>query len=787
MSQPNPFQLQPLEPVNIKDTLMQYWRNWGWFLLSLVLCLTTAFIYLRYATTEYMVESAMVITDDNNGADLLQTGNVFSDLELFNTSKNIDDEIEILKGKTLMQHVIRKLNLQVTYQKKGKIRDSEVYGPTSPVKVSIIRFDSLEAGKKVTIKPLSAKEYTLSDGPHKAVYQFGQQVVLPWGTFFITSTQQLALSLNTDINIEFNSVKKTAAAYLGDLTITPVNKKGNVLKLSIVSNIPQKGIDVLNELIELYSLEAIENKNEIASKTISFIDDRLVYLVKELSGVEKDVENYKRQNDITDISSESQQYLQNTGDYDKKLSEYEIQINILSAIKQYISSAKNQDNLVPSSLSIQDVTLAQLISNFNQLQLQRKRALKSNFESNPVVINLTEQLVALRQNILENITNIQQGLTIARNALRSKNTKFESLKQHVPQVERQLLEIKRQQNIKESLYQYLLQKREEASLAKAAAVSNLNIIDKADVNDTPVKPRKPLLLMLACVVAFIIPVIVISLKKILKNKISTIDDVKHVGAPVLGEIVHTTLKETLVVKEGSRTVLAELFRLLRSKLQLSAAADKNKVFLVTSTMSGEGKTFFCVNMGATMALAGKKVIMLEFDLRKPMLLSGLTLSANTGITNYLVSGVTNIDELIMKVPGFDSLFVMGAGATPPNPSELILSEKNQELFGLLRERFDYIIIDSPPVGLIADAFNLSEFSDRTLYLIRYNYTFKKQTGLIKEIYEKNTLKNLMLVLNDGHQENINQYGYGYNYGYSYGYVSDEPERSWLKRLFKKNI
>lgn len=783
MSQPNPFQLQPLEPVNVKDVFLKYSRNWGWFLLSVIVCIIAAFLYLRYATTEYHIESTILITGDSKGSDLSQMGNLFSDLELFKSGKNIDDEIEVIKGKTLMQRVLHDLNIQISYHKRGNIKNTEVYGRSVPVKVLINRIDSSAYNKKIIINPVSATQFTLDDATGHSTYQFGRTIKRSYGTFTVYPAMPSDKLIKDEVMLEFNDMKKLVQSYLDNLTITPVNKNGNVLKLSLNTNVPLKGIDVLNKLVEYYNLENIENKNETAAKTIAFIDDRLVYLVKELSGVEKDVENYKKKNDVTDISSESQQYMQSTGDYDKKLGDYEIQISILQSIENYITSQKTQADLVPSSLTIQDPTLVELINSFNQLQMQRKRLLRSNYETNPVAVSLNDQILTLRNNIIEDIRNIKKGLMIARNSLSGKNIKFESLKKNVPSIERELLEIKRQQNIKENLYQYLLQKREEASLSKAAAVSNLRIIDRADADDIPVKPKRSIILLAALLAGLLIPISVISMLDMLNNKVSSVEDVSKINAPVLGEVIHTISQERFLIRKDSRTVFSEMFRLLRSKLYLSAPEQENVVLLITSTMSGEGKTFFSINMGATLALAGKKVIILEFDLRKPRLLTDMGLSAATGITNYLVSGSVSIDDLIRPVPGFDGLYIMGSGEIPPNPSELILNGKIAELFAVLRERFDHILIDSPPVGLIADAYNLSAFADRTLYMIRYNYTLKSQINIIKDIYDKKNLRNLMLILNDGRKKNMQGYG-SYGYNYSYGYTMDEQGPSLFERLFK---
>ncbi|TCC96813.1 GumC family protein [Pedobacter psychroterrae] len=781
MPEPNPFQLQPLEPVNVKDILLKYSRNWAWFALSLIFCMTLAVVYLKYAATQYRIDSTILIADDKNGSDLSKMGGLFSDLELFQSGKNIDDQIEVLKGKTLMQRVVRELNLQVIYEKRGNLKNTEIYGTALPIKVTSGRLDSAAFEKELVLKILSPTQYSLDDGADKGVYRFGETVNKPYGSFLITSTANLSSAGKGEILLHFRDIKSLVNDCLESLSITPVNKNGNVLKLSINHTVPQKGIDLLNKLIELHNLEAIENKNEIAAKTIVFIDDRLVYLVEELSGVEKDVETYKQKNDVTDISSESQQYLQNTVEYEQKLSEYDIQISILQSIQNYMTDSKGQTDLVPSSLSIQDATLTELINNYNQLQLQRNRLLKSNYENSPVAVNLAEQLVSLRQNILENIKNIKKGLAIARNSLQNKNTKFENLKQHVPSIERQLLEIKRQQSIKETLYQYLLQKREEASLSKAASVASVQIIDKADVDNIPVKPRRSVIIILAFMAALLLPVSGISLISLFNNKVSIIEDIKKIGAPVLGEILHAVQNERFLVRKENRTVLSELFRLLRSKLQISATEDKNKTILVTSTMSGEGKTFFCINMGATLALAGKKVVLLEFDLRKPKLLSDIGLSVTKGITNYLVSNKIELDDLITKVPDIDNLYVIGCGQMPPNPSELLLSERMNELFTILKEKFDHIIIDSPPVALIADTYSLAPFADRTLYLIRYNYTLKNQVGIVKEIFEEKTLKNMMLIMNDGRRENVPAYNYGYQY--NYGYEKKYEKKPWFKRIF----
>ncbi|MDX5436551.1 MAG: capsular biosynthesis protein, partial [Pontibacter sp.] len=394
-------------------------------------------------------------------------------------------------------------------------------------------------------------------------------------------------------------------------TVAPVNKEASVLTISLTDAVPEKGVTIINKLIEVYNKEAVEDKNQIAANTIQFIDERLTYLTEELSTVEKDVEAYKRQNELTDVSSEAKMYLERASEYNRQLSELEIQIDVLNSIETYLKNQKNQFELVPSTLSIQDATLLNLIGKFNELQLERQRLLRTTQPSNPIVLNVNEQLANLRVNILENLGNIKNSLTITRNNLRANSSQFESRIQKVPAIERELLEINRQQGIKEGLYLYLLQKREESALSLAATVSNSRVIDSAVAGDLPVKPKKQLIYLLAFLVGLGVPFAFIYVRDMLDDKVKEIKDIESVTAtPVLGEIAHNYSGETLVVTKESRGPVSELFRLIRANLQFATVGKENRVILVTSSMSGEGKTFFSINLAASLVLTGKKVVVI---------------------------------------------------------------------------------------------------------------------------------------------------------------------------------
>jgi len=585
---------------------------------------------------------------------------------------------------------------------------------------------------------------------------------------FTVEPAYIGKSIGRTISVKFNDIRKLGNSYSSVISVTPVNKTASVLTLSLVDPVPDKGIDIINKLIDVYNREEVEDKNLIASNTILFIDGRLKYLVRELSDVERDVERYKKKNEVTNVSSEAQDYLQNASDYTKRLADYDIQINVLESLEAYLHRPGRQYDLVPSNLSAQDVTLTSLIGKFNELQLERKRLLTAVQPESPIVAGLNEQISALRINILENLRNIKNEFVITKGKLKESSSSYESRIQNIPSIERDLLEIQRQKSIKEGLYTYLLQKREESAISLASTVSNSRIIDKAMAGDTPVKPQGQLIYLVAFVFGLGLPVAIIYIRDLLNDKVMCVDEVKGItGMPILGEIAHAQNEQTLVITQKSRSPISEMFRLIRSNLEFASIDNKNRVILVTSSMSGEGKTFFCLNLGASLALTGKRTILLEFDIRKAKLLRGLGIDeTKNGIVDYLVSEELGPLDLIQSVPEVENLFVIGAGPVPPNPGEMLLSKKISNLITTLESMFDYIIIDTSPVGLVADTFSLTKYSDMSIYMVRYNYTQKNQLGIIRDIYESKKLRNPFLVLNDAKRENTYGYGYGYGYGYN---------------------
>jgi tyrosine-protein kinase Etk/Wzc len=774
---------QPGEETDFQAVLFKYLRFWYLFLVGVLLCMAFGYFYLRYSTPMYNASSTILIKDYKKGPELF--GNAaFNELDLFNTAKNINNEIHILKSPDMMEQVLRELELNTSYYVEGRFKTSELYGAKLPIRMQIKELDSAMYGKTISLHIQQNNNFELEEEGEgiRSAHMFGQEIKKQWGTFTVLATSEIESTRSKSIQVRFNNVQKLAGSYQGKLNVSLVDKEASVLQVSLTDPVPEKGKDIISKLVQVYNREEVDDKNQIASNTIEFIDERLRFLTTELSEVEKDVEQYKQRYSLTDVSSEAQLYLQKASEYNQELAGHEIQMEILRSIESYLEQPENQFELVPSSLSLQDQTLMGLIMKFNELQLERQRMLRTSRQDHPIVQDMDEQLANLRLNILENLQNMQKGMQITLDRLQASSLQFESRIQKVPSIERELLEINRQQGIKQGLYLYLLQKREEAALSLAAATPSSRVIIAARVGNAPVSPKRPLTYLIAFFIGMGIPFLFIYIRELLNNTVQERKEVERkTNTPILGEIAHKQEVENLVVTKESKTPVAELFRLVRSNLQFATAGKENKVILVTSSMSGEGKTFFSINLAASLALLGKKVVVLDFDFRKPRLAKNLGLPNDYGVTNYLISDSVEVEEVIKPSKIFDNFDLVGSGPVPPNPAELMQLPKVGNLIHALKNQYDYVIIDTSPVGQVADALSLSPFVDSSLYLVRYNYTDLNQLELIQDIYENKKLKHLMIVLNDA-KGNIG-YGYGYAYGYGYG---EEEERSWLKKMFYKS-
>lgn len=745
-----------------------YARYWYWFLLGIAIAIGCTVAYLRYlAVPKFLVTSTLLIKDNKATPDLSGAGK-FTASEAPQATKSVDDEIEVLKSKSLMLRVVNELSLNTSYYVQGRFKDVEVYERDLSIKLIINTLDSTAFDKTIVVQPTSNNSFLLNDHTGGSVsHEFGKQITASYGTFTIVSTsaytQQKGIE-SKKIIVRFRSPRSLVDEFSSNLTIAPIKKESNALLVSIVDALPERGKAVVSKLLDDYNKEALEDKNLAATSTINFLDNRLGSLTSELSGVESRVEKYKSQNEVADVSAQASSYVAQAGENTRKLSDWATQISVLESIEDYLrqSNGPGKSQLVPSTLGIQDQTLTGLITKFNDLQMERERMLRTAEPGNQIVQAMNEQITNLRSNILENLRNIKNGLVITSNSLKVNSRQFSSRIRSVPVIQRGILEITRQQAIKQTLYEYLLQKREEAALVLAATSSNSRVIDVATVDPYPVSPNKQLLYLVAVLIGIVVPFTGIFIKDLLNDKVQTRQEVEQLTrTPILGELAHSTDGNVIVTK-SNRSPAAETFRFIRANLSFAAGGRENKVLLVTSGMSGEGKTFFTINLGSSLVLAGKRVLLLELDLRKPALSQDLDLTSGPGLTDYLVSNDVLIHDLIKasnKIPG---LMVISSGPIPPNPAELMMSPKLGELLAELRLSFDYILLDTAPVGLVADALSLSSSVDSSIYLVRRNYTYKKQLAIIDNIYRNNSLKHTMIVLNDINGKDSYGYGYGYD-------------------------
>ena len=751
---------QKSDQKDIKGLVFKYLRYWYIFVIGVGIAVGAAMIYLRYATPMFVGETSILFKNEK-GSGPSETA-VFSDISMLNPQRNIDNEILMLKSKNLMERVVNELHLEISYIVEGSVRDIELYGKDLPLKIIPKEYAPSFYGKQIIIRFQDNNSFELKDGSNE-LYRFGQEIKKSYGTFTIVLHSEATFTEKSKpLKITFKNPKSVANGYASKLDVRPISKNVAALKISVVDPIPERATDLLSKLIEVYEDESIEDKNLIAKKSVDFIEDRLTYLTQELSSVEQNVEQYKQQYELTDVGTQGQEYMQAASANRKELEEVNVQIDVLRSIENYLKSQSgNEYELVPSTLSISDFTLSGLITSFNELQLERERMLRTSLPNNPIIININEQLENLRNNILENLKNIKNGLYITRRSLQAQSGLVGDKIQKVPVMEREFIEITRQQEIKQAIYLYLLQKKEESALSLASQVSNTRIIDQP-ISRGPVSPNKTNTVAYAGILGLFLPFLGLYLKDLLSNKIESRREVsKLTNTPILGEVCHDNSEELIVANANKRTPIAEMFRLLRTNLRFSLAGKENKVILVTSSKSGEGKTFFSINMGASLAGADKKVLIIEFDLRRPKMLKSLNLSKRKGLTEYLVGDVSSIDEVIRPSEVEKNMDVISAGALPPNPAEIILNEKVSQLIRDMRDRYDYIILDCPPVGMVADALTLNEHVDTTIYIVRYNYTEKDQIKIVDDIFENKKLKNTLIVLNDSKKLNGNNYVYGY--------------------------
>lgn len=777
-------QLQPArtEPsgLSLKDLYYKYSRFLPLVVLSVALSLLVAYLILRYSTPLYVSTGALIIQDERNP----RRGDEFEELFSSGSAKNIQSEIEYIRSRPLMDRVVKELNLNFSYYAVGKIKELNVY-KASPIVVEALEL--VDSSATFTLKLDFANDNAFRvNGEGTPLLTYGQTFKNPYGVFRV---MRHALGpVGSEYRVTWKPTSAVSGGFISHLLVAPRSQGTGILTLSLESDNPQLAADVINQLMIEYQEATVEDKNATTRQTLEFIDGRLRVISAELDSVTSHLLAYQRANNLIDLESQSSSYFTQLQETDKELSLQQLQLEMARSIEAYLSDKRNDFTTTPSTLGLTDNTLSTLISAYNVAQLSRKELVDANVpRTNPRVQQAEEQIEKLRQKILENLRVIRNNYGGSIADLRRKNLQVEGQIRSLPAKQQNLIEIKREQESKLAVYNLLQQKREESAISLAATISDTKVLDQAVANYNPVKPNRRNIQMIAIVVGLAIPALVIFVLEVTNDRVNSRADIERLtGATILGEVGHSFGKETLVVEANNRGIVSEQFRIIRSNLQYILNNIHKPVILVTSSFSGEGKSFISTNIGAVMALANKRTIVLEFDIRKPKILSQLGMPKKPGLINFLL-GKAALPDLPIPVEGHENLFVLACGPVPPNPAELLLDAKMDDLFTYLRQQFDVVIIDTAPVGMVSDAMTLSKFANATLYIVRQGYTHKKQVGLIDEFYHQNKLPKVSLILNDVKiRTGYGYYGYGrYGYGadsYSSGYFDAEPEPP--KGIFK---
>ncbi len=768
--------------LTIRDVFYKYVRFLPVFVLSVALALFGAYAYLRYATEIYSTGSTMLIKSDQQ-----QNGRSAKFDDIFGGGKgmNIQSEMEVLKSRGLMMRVVQKLDLQYNYNVIGKIKTLNIY-KTGPFLIQTEVLTDSSRAFSLKIKFNSENEFRVNDD--NTLIPFGKRFKNQYGTFRLIRVPQAGVS--KEYTIEYLPTSSAAGRYASAVMVSPKTVGTGILNLSMQGTNPNQCADIINQLMDEYGDYSKELKNQTSDQMIVFIDARLDYLGRELDSVQNILLKYIEENKLIDIEAQTGGYFENISTADKAINEELLKMNTADFIESYLKNKKNFFGavVVPSSLGLNDATLNELVNGYNKLQIQRQELLDGSVPANnPSVLETNGQIEKLRESLIENLSNIKRSYTKTIDALRKNSGTAQDQLQILPYKAKRYYELKRQVDNKQALYNVLQEEKEKTAITRASNIANSQIVERAYVSSTPIKPNRRSIQIMAILIGLTIPAAFIFGKEMLNDKVTTRFDVEKItAAPILGEIGHSYSEKVLIVNKTTRSMVAEQFRIIRSNLQYVIGKAERFTLLITSSFSGEGKSFLSTNVGGVLALAGKKTIILEFDIRKPKVLSGLNMEKGPGITNFLI-GKSELNELIRKVPDTENLYVLGCGPIPPNPSELLLSEKVAELFELLKKEFDVVIVDTAPVGMVSDAQTLSKFCDSTLYMVRQGHTFKKQITLIDEFYTQNKLPKVAVVINDVKlKTGYGYYGYGrYGYGYGYGYGSYYEEETPPLTFFEK--
>lgn len=768
----------------LKELIFQYLSYWPWFVASLILCLIAAKIYLHYATPIYSVSATVMMKDDKLNRSNNSELSTLADMGFSTSGTGIENKMEVLRSKSLISQAVTEMKAYVSYGTRGTIGSRDLYAD-SPLRVDLdsLSLASLAYGFSFQAVLHPDSTLTLTGNIHgqalnQTLKRLPTAITTPAGTLFISLRDGGEPIFEEIIYTQVSPPLAVAKGYLGALTIGSKEKANAVVDITFRTGNPQRGVDFVNRLIDVYNRETNDDKNQVITRTDQFINERLTIISRELGSTEQELEDVKRKAGLLDLSNASE-FLSGKEEYDKKLLDLDTRRQLISYLDEYIRKPENANSVIPAGTTTENSTLAALINAYNEQAVERNRLLRASSEDNPVIVRLTGSLATLHTQLLTAISIARRSLDISRRDLERQAGKYAGRINSAPTQERVFTGIARQQEIKAGLYLMLLQKREENSIALAATANDAKIIDAAEANDFPVSPDASLIQAIAIATGILLPVALITLLNFFRLRIEDRAAAeKLTTVPILGDIPLIKSKDKsdrhIAVKENDNSLMSEAFRSLRTNLQFMLRQPEHKVILVTSTTSGEGKTFVSSNLAVSLALLGKRVILVGLDVRAPKLAEQFSMEHRhvEGITNYLANPAQTSLTGLLHDSGFPNLQLVLSGTVPPNPAELLARPALEKAIGELADMADYLILDSAPAGMVTDTLIAARVAQATMYVCRANMTYKKDFELINDLQQQSKLPGMALVVNAtniGRKKYGYHYGYGRKYGYGYGY------------------
>ena len=767
---------------NIIELFELYLSKWKLILLCLVIAIAVAFLKIRYSTFLYQANATIKLKEDENSRSLAEISSLQSG-GLTSTLPNVTDEVAVIKSRSILTQVVKDLKLNIKYFVSGKVKKEEIY-ENPPVNINFFLSDSevSEINKSLFIKIISEQKFELSkvntnkllefeDG-EKTVHNFGDKITRSFGDFVITpNIGNYGSEPGSYIEISISPIHSVVESYLSEIKINTTDKS-NVITLSLKESIKEKARLILDKVIEKYNEDVINDKDQIIKTTSDFITSRLNVVSNELEQVDFTAEKLQKDNRLTALSSQSNIFLESERQTEAKINQTSNQLQLVEFMSDRLNEEDTDSDLLPADIGIADGNVAQITKSHNELVLQRDRILKNSSEKNPTVIKLNDQINALKQNLDRSLSNIKSANEITLNNLNREDSRIRGQIYSAPGKERQFRDIKRQQDIKESLYLYLLEKREETAITLGMSTSNAKIIDHAYTNDDPVSPKRNVIYLAAILIGLFIPVSLIYTQNLLDTKVHSKDDLqKLIKAPYLGDIPKSD-KKNLMVQKVDYSPKAEAFRIIRSNINFMLQSKKNscKTLFVTSTTAQEGKSHTSTNLAKSFSFSSKKVLLVETDIRVPRVNDYLNIKPEKGLTDFISDQSLTISDVTLSIEDNPFLDVIPSGTIPPNPAELLMSDRVNELFDIAKKSYDYIVVDTAAVGLVTDTLLISDHADMFVYVVSANNVDKRQLHIAQTLYDEKRLPNMALLLNG----TVKKKGYGYGYG-------NNPQRK--KKLF----